>query len=185
MKTKAETMKKKAEIKPFVQMTTRKKVKVVGTKNYIDAETGEIYSMNVVTVEERDCNFHKLWLGHIIESLDLIGNQKISLCLWIMEHLDRENRLIYTYRRMEKATGISYKTIAETMKVLMDSNFLTQIQSGVYQVNPNVIFKGGKNDRLNVLIQYNEAREPAIDFTEAAEKKRKTKIKKEATDENK
>ncbi|HDR8306450.1 TPA: replication/maintenance protein RepL, partial [Bacillus cereus] len=30
--------------------------------------------MNVINVEERDANFHKLWLGHIIQSLDLIGN---------------------------------------------------------------------------------------------------------------
>ena len=178
-------MKTKAEIKPFKQITTRKKVKVVGTRDFIDATTGEIHSMNVVTVEERDCNFHKVWLSHIIETLDLIGNQKINLFLWIMENLDKENKLCYTYRQMEQRTGISLKTIAETMKVLVDSNFLTRHNSGTYIVNPDIIFKGGKTDRLNVLIQYNEARESAIDFTEAVEKKRKTKIKKEATDDNK
>ena len=47
------------------------------------------------------------------------------------------------------------------MKTLMDSNFLTQIQSGVYQVNPDIIFKGGKTDRLNVLIQYNKTQNAA------------------------
>ncbi len=137
------------------------KIKFIGTKEFIDAETGEIQTMNMVSIEERDCNFHKLWLSHVIEALDMIGNQKISLCLWILDHLDRENRLIYTYRRIEKETGISYKTIAETMKTLMDSNFLTQIQSGVYQVNPDIIFKGGKTDRLNVLIQYNKTKNAA------------------------
>ena len=148
-----------SKLKPIRKVTTRKKVKVIGTKDFIDAETGEINTMNVVSIEERDCNFHKLWLSHIIEALDMIGNQKISLCLWILEHLDRENRLIYTYRRMEKETGISFKTIAETMKSLTESNFLTQVQAGVYQINPDVIFKGGKTDRMNVLIQYHEAEE--------------------------
>ena len=156
----------KAQVKSIHKMTTRKKVKVIGTKDFIDAETGEINTMNVVSIEERDCNFHKLWLSHIIEALDMIGNQKISLCLWILEHLDRDNKLTYTYRRMEKATGISLKTISETMKVLMESNFLTQIQSGLYQVNPDVIFKGGKSDRMNVLIQYQEAREPLKEETD-------------------
>ena len=156
----------KAQVKSIHKMTTRKKVKVIGTKEYIDAETGEIEKMNVMSIEERDCNFHKLWLGHIVEALDMIGNQKIRLCTWILEHLDRENRLIYSYRRMEKETGISYPTIAETMKALMDCNFLTQIQSGVYQVNPDVIFKGGKSDRMNVLIQYQEAREPLKEETD-------------------
>ena len=147
----------KIKIKPTKKVTTRKKVKVIGTKEFIDAETGEINTMNVVSIEERDCNFHKLWIGHIIEAFDMIGNQKINLCIWVLEHLNRENTLICTYRRMEKEAGISLKTIAETMKTLMESNFLTQVQSGVYQVNPNVIFKGGKTDRMNVLIQYRDA----------------------------
>ncbi|WP_409338954.1 replication/maintenance protein RepL [Priestia megaterium] len=30
------------------------------------------------------------------------------------------------------------------------------MRAGTYQVNPDKIFKGGKNSRLNVLMQYNE-----------------------------
>ena len=164
---------KKAKLININPVTTRKKVKVIGKEEYINTSTGEIKEMQVISVEERDCNFHKLWLGHIIEALDMIGNQKIRLCMWILEHINRDNMLLYSYRRIEKATGISYPTIAETMKTLMDCNFLTQIQSGVYQINPDVIFKGGKTDRLNVLIQYNEVKESANDFTEAIEKRRK------------
>ena len=44
--------------------TTRKKVKVIGTETYIKQDTGEIAEMQVVKIEERDANFHKLWLGH-------------------------------------------------------------------------------------------------------------------------
>ena len=33
---------------------TRKKVKVVGTKEFIDADTGEVHTMNVVSIEERE-----------------------------------------------------------------------------------------------------------------------------------
>ena len=56
--------------------TTRKKVKVVGTETYINQKTGELQEMQVIDIEERDANFHKLWLGHILQSIDLIGNQK-------------------------------------------------------------------------------------------------------------
>ena len=137
---------------------TRKKVKVVGTKEFIDADTGEVHTMNVVSIEERDCNFHKLWLQHVITSFDLIGNQKIRLALWIIDNLNRDNMLLYTYEQIANMTGISYKTISSTMKVLIDSNFLTKRNAGCYVVNPNVIFKGGRTDRLNVLIQYNESK---------------------------
>ena len=147
-------------------MTTRKKVKVIGTKDFIDAETGEINTMNVVSVEERDCNFHKLWLQHIVSSFDLIGNQKIRLAFWIIENLNRDNILNYTYEQIAEKTGISYRTVFNTMKILIESNFLTRHNSGTYIVNPDVIFKGGKSDRMNVLIQYQEAREPLKEETD-------------------
>ena len=43
--------------------TTRKKVKVIGTETYINQQTGELQEMQVIDIEERDANFHKLWLG--------------------------------------------------------------------------------------------------------------------------
>ena len=52
------------------------------------------------------------------------------------------------------------------MKTLIESNFLTRHNSGTYIVNPDVIFKGGKSDRMNVLIQYQEAREPLKEETD-------------------
>ena len=123
-------------------MTTTKKVKVIGKEQYINAETGEVEVMNVVSVEDRDFNFHKLWLGHILNSIDLIGNQKTRLAFWILDNLDSENKLIYTYEQIRKETGISSKTIADTFKALASSNFLKKKQSGVWIVNPDFIYKG-------------------------------------------
>ena len=80
--------------------TTRKKVKVIGTEKYIKQDTGEIAEMQVVKIEERDANFHKLWLGHILQSIDLIGNQKTKLAFWILDNLDSNNQLIMTQRKI-------------------------------------------------------------------------------------
>lgn len=137
-------------------MKTRKKVKVVGTEKYIKQETGEIAEMQVIEIEERDANFHKLWLGHILQSIDLIGNQKTKLAFWILEHLDSENQLVMTQRRIAEKSGISLDTVRLTMKALMESNFLVKINSGAYRVNPDVMFRGGKDKRLNILMQYRE-----------------------------
>ena len=152
-------------------MTTTKKVKVIGKEQYINAETGEVEVMNVVSVEDRDFNFHKLWLGHILNSIDLIGNQKTRLAFWILDNLDSENKLIYTYEQIRKETGISSKTIADTFKALASSNFLKKKQSGVWIVNPDFIYKGSRNGRLNVLIQYRDAvREEAVKAKAKADK---------------
>lgn len=134
--------------------TTHKKVKVIGHETYIKQDTGELAEMQVVQIEERDANFHKLWLGHILQSIDLIGNQKTKLAFWILDNLNSENQLIMTQRKIAEKSGISYQTVSLTLKALIESNFLIKINSGAYRVNPDVLFKGGKQNRLNVLLQY-------------------------------
>lgn len=136
--------------------TTRKKVKIVGRENYINQNTGEIKEMQIINIEERDANFHKIWLGHILSSIDLIGNAKTKLAFWILDNMDSQNQLIGTHRKIAEKTGMSTKTVTETIKILIDADFLQKVQNGVYRINPEVIWKGGKNDRLNVLIQYHD-----------------------------
>ena len=59
-----------------------------------------------------------------------------------------------TYRQIADKSNMSYQTVYRTMNALIESNFLTKINSGAYRVNPDVLFKGGKDNRLNVLLQY-------------------------------
>ena len=79
-------------------MKTTKKQKFVGYKILVDPETGETYPMQMNVMEDRDFNFHKVWLQHLVNSLDSISNQKLRLAFWIIDHLDRENQLIMTQR---------------------------------------------------------------------------------------
>lgn len=137
--------------------TTRRKVKAIGQQDYINPNTGEIVPMQVVSVEERDANFHKIWMATLMSKLDIIGNQKTKLAFWIMDHLDKQNRLIATQRRISELTKISIKTVNDTLVALEGANFLVKVQAGVYQINPDIVFKGGKTDRMNVMIQYRDA----------------------------
>ena len=45
-------------------MKTTKKQKFVGYKILVDPETGETYPMQMNVMEDRDFNFHKVWLQH-------------------------------------------------------------------------------------------------------------------------
>lgn len=138
--------------------TSSKKVKVIGQQQYINADTQEVEDFEVINIEDRDFNFHKIWLQHIISSFELIGNQKIKLAFWIIDHLDRENKLTMTYRQIADKSGISLDTVRRTMQCLLDTDFLERINQGAYRVNPNMIFKGTRNNRLNVLYQYNDTK---------------------------
>lgn len=134
--------------------TTRKKTKIIGKETYIKQDTGEITEMNVVEIEERDANFHKLWLGHILQTLDIIGNQKIKVVNYILENINSENVFIGTQREIAENIEASTKTVNVTIKALIESDFMAFVQDGVYRINPNVIFKGGKDRRMNILYKY-------------------------------
>ena len=136
---------------------TSKKVKVVGTQQYLNVNTGEIEDFQVTGVEERDFNFHKVWMKNFISTLDLVGNKKSKLCFWIIDNLDKENKLTYTQAQIVNKTGLSKDTVTKTMSVLMDSGFLQRINGGCYIVNPDIVFKGTRAGRLNALTVYTDA----------------------------
>lgn len=140
-----------------MDQTTTKRVKVVGTEEYINTRTGELEQMQVTSIEDRDFNFTKMWMKNFISTLDIVGNQKTRLCFWIIDHVDKENRLIGTYRTIASQSGMSLDTVRITMKLLMDADFMRKAQNGVYVINPNLVFKGTRNARMNVLNQFTSA----------------------------
>jgi len=144
-------MAKEKEIK---QQATRKPMRVSERKEFYDKETGETVSQYVFKLEDRDANFHKLWLWHIAAALDLIGNQKIRILSYILENTNRDNLFIDTQRSLAEKTDTSTKTVNITLKMLIDADILKIQQAGVYLINPDVIFKGGTTTRMDILYQY-------------------------------
>ena len=136
--------------------TTSKKVKYVGTEKFINVQTGEVEEMQVTNIQERDFNFHKIWMRNFIATLDLVGNQKTKLAFWIIDNLNKENQIAMNYRQIAEASDVSYQTVALTMKILMDADFIRKVNT-CYMVNPDVIFKGTRNGRMNMLHTYQNA----------------------------
>lgn len=148
--------------------TTTKKVKVIGTVEYINPYTGELEPFQATRIEDRDFNFHKVWLKNIITALDIVGNQKTKVCFWLIDHLDKENKICYTQRQIAELVGVSLKTVSITMRILQDVDFLRKY-GAVYIVNPNCIYKGGKDGRLNILSQYATAEKVTLSDEEKLE----------------
>ncbi len=143
---------------------TSKKQKFVGYKELIDPITGERYPMQMNVVEDRDFNFHKVWLQNLINSMDGVINQKMKLAFWIIENLDKENQLIMTQRMIAEKSGISLQTVSRTIKLLCEPpnggiSFLQKINSGAYKVNPNVLFKGSHTNRMGLCFEYQKSKE--------------------------
>lgn len=134
--------------------THSRRAKIVGYRDIIDAETGEHSQVGLIEVEDRDFNFHKVWIKSLLLSLDELGNQKIHFAMWLVSNLDHYNRLVCTQEVMAKSSGVSLTTVKDTLPLLIKSNFLIKEQNGVYRVNPNIVFKGTHKNREGILIRY-------------------------------
>ena len=146
------------------ELITSKKQKFIGFKTLIDPETGETYPMQINALEERDFNFHKIWFQHFVNGLDGIANQKLRLAFWIIDNLDKENKLVMTQKMIAEKTGMSLQTVNRTIQALCENAgnkipFLQKIHVGAYRVNPQVIFKGSHSNRMGICFQYTKTKQ--------------------------
>ncbi len=136
--------------------STSKKIRVIGTKQFVDCETGEIKEMNVISQEDQDFNFEKFWISQIMFAIDEFGSKKLQLLMHLLKTRDKgNNTVLKTVREIAAETGISKETVNATLQIL-ETNKIIRRKIGVIFINPDVIFKGGHNKRMNVLIQYRE-----------------------------
>ncbi|WP_063657702.1 replication/maintenance protein RepL [Candidatus Arsenophonus triatominarum] len=142
-------------------MKTSKRVKLIGHKTLVDRDTGEEIPMQMNLVEDRDFNFHKVWLQHLIHSFDEIVNQKLKLAFWIIENLNKENQLVMTQRKIAEMSGISYQTVSRTIRLLAEGSppFLQRINAGAYRINPDILFKGSHSNRMGICYEYIKTKE--------------------------
>jgi DNA-binding transcriptional ArsR family regulator len=133
--------------------TTRRKTKVVGVQEYINRDTGEIISCRVVRIEEKDANFRKIWIAHLLEAVEEIGSKKLKILMWLFDRADAYNRVVATAQEITSQTKISLSTVKRTLTALEEKNIIKR-RIGVVTLNPEVIFKGGTSERMNVLIEY-------------------------------
>lgn len=140
----------------------KKTQRIIGTETIVDAQTGEVKKIEYREVDEyeKDSNFHKIFLNQFCSALNVVTNQKTKLVFWILQHLTKKNEILYTYRQIADKTGISYATVAETMKSLQDTDFIRKNSTGYYMVNPDIIYKGSLQRRCMTLDAYHKLPKP-------------------------
>lgn len=102
-----------------------------------------------------DKNFYKIYFPYFTRYLDGIINQKMKLVLWLIRHMSIANELKYSYREIAKLSGISYQTVAETMKTLMEKDFIRRTNEKTLMVNPRAVFRGRIDKKMIALDVYN------------------------------
>ncbi len=139
-------------------MQTYKKQKIVGQTAYTNPATGEVVPFQIISIDDKDFNFHKLWLQNFVIATEDIRNVKMDLVLWIIDNLDKENKLVKTQRQMAEQSHVALSTVQRTIKALLSSTppFLQKINSGAYRVNPDIIWKGSYSNRMGQIYEFNK-----------------------------
>lgn len=137
----------------------------VGTKNYVDPETGEILPAQIQFYDKKDVNFHKVWLRSMALAIDGITNRKIDVFLFVLDNLNSDNKLLMTQREISELTGASLSTVSETFRDLMHPKndsvvpILVKERGGNYMINPNILYKGRAGKRMGLVAEFVDAHE--------------------------
>lgn len=131
--------------------------KLVGPDVWINQRTGEIIETQTLSREvsgDVDVGFEKLWVGHILDAVQEVGNAKMQVLFWLIRNKDRNNMVRGTIRQIAEALGVSKTTVSGLMAALRKANVVQLECGGRWMLNPAVVFKGSHSRRMNVLIRY-------------------------------
>lgn len=131
--------------------------KLLGPDVWINQRTGEIIEAQTLTKEVRgdvDVGFEKLWVGHILDAVDEVGNAKMKVLFWLIRNKDNNNMVRGTVRKIADTLGVSKTTVSALMTALRKADVVRLEYGGRWILNPAVVFKGSHNRRMNVLIRY-------------------------------
>jgi DNA-binding transcriptional ArsR family regulator len=148
--------------------------RLMGPDVWINQRTGEIIETQTLNREVKgdvDIGFEKLWVGHILDAVQEVGNAKMQVLFWLIRNKDRSNMVRATLDDIAAKTGASRSTVARLMASLRKANVVRLEYGGRWMLNPAVVFKGGHDRRMNVLIRYNSMEESELPSGVPAESK--------------
>ena len=140
----------------IMEKLSKKDAFVTTKRQLVDTETGEVFeSFSVIRNKNTDQNFKKVFLGELLDIIDEISTAKMKFLLWLIDNLDKTNKIYGTYADFAERSGISRVTIARVMPKLIESGSIKQITRNVYMFNPEIVSALNSEGRTNILIQYN------------------------------
>lgn len=135
---------------------------LVGTKKrtLVDTQTGERIEVDQVTkLAYGQKAFWKLYLMDFLRVLGIFENKQIDVLVYILENtFPATNQFIGTYRKIADGSGCSIDTVRRTITRLLQKSgdiepLLKKVQTGVYVVNPLIMYKGTEHKK-QLLIRY-------------------------------
>lgn len=144
-----------------------KKNTLVGTRerHLVDTETGEIIDVTQTTkLRYGSMHFWKCYMKAFLKVMKSLSSKQFKVFIYIIEHTDSSNNLFLgTYDKIVKDTGCCRQTVAVSMKILKEGNFIRKKQNGVWMVNPEILMKGNDEKQSILLSKFTVAPSSKMD----------------------
>lgn len=135
--------------------------------------TGEIKIISspivapTITTKVPRGKFEITYTAELFDVMKALGNKKIEVLSYILDHKDGHNSLNATNTQLAQLTGISRKTVVETLKILQDANLIRRHNS-VIMVSPSLMVKGNQLREAWLMRRYEEISDNKTDIIDAA-----------------
>ncbi len=119
-------------------------------------ETKEVDEFSKPVNTGRTGGFMIAYLAELINMIDKLGNKKMTVVKFILEHMDkRTNTLIMTTTELAKKSKVGFNTVIETLKILDDAG-LIQRKTGAIMLSPRLMNNRDKKGEASMMITYRQ-----------------------------
>ena len=138
----------------------RKEIKQGGTviksnlTTWVCQETGEVITAAEILRPVGRQGFVIAYLSTIIEMIETLGNKKMQVVKHILRDMDKgTNTYLTSTRELAVKTGVSTKTVTETLKLLENAKIITR-RLGAIMVNPLLLHQGREAKERALLTRF-------------------------------
>lgn len=119
----------------IIEKKTGKQLKVIGFESNVSKDKWEkVVAKQLATV------------------LEICGNVNTKFIAYLLSVKDDRNRFFGSYKTMANESGASIDAIKRLMPRLKKLNFVSQVDTGIYMINPKVV-RPGERWKGSVLVQ--------------------------------
>lgn len=104
--------------------------------------------------------FEIAYMSALFEIFDKLGNRKMQVLKYILEHKDGMNCLNITNSELAEKVPCSRQTVVDTMKLLTDAGMVAR-KGTVIRLNPHVVVKGSQQKEGYIMRKFVEEQSQA------------------------
>lgn len=115
----------------------------------------EVKKVDVIIKEIPRTGFAITYLSSIIQMIDAIGNKKMKVVKYILEHMDSNNKLTETMSEISQNCGVSRMTVSDTLKMLETVGVIAR-KVGTVMLSPKLVHKGNAQRERYLMTKFVE-----------------------------